>query len=354
VQTSPLSSADRQGPPLVGGAAFVVVVIGLYLASGIVTMLLLSVLVAILVAPIATWARRRGWPGWAGLILALATYVGVLAIVCLITAIGIFRLLDELPTDTTELQTQLGINLGDPQAAATIADGFGSVAASIGRSVLGALAVVGYSVIIVAYLLLEQPTINARLRWAFGDRPAVMSRAAGLAIRLRSYLIARAVLGGIAAILDTIVLVALGVPSALLWGVLSFLMSFVPNVGFIISMIPPALLGLVVGGLPTAILVVVAYSVINVTIDYLIQPRFIGSAVDLSPVVVTVSLLFWALILGGAGAIFAVPLTIIVVGVADSFDGTRPLSRMLAANVPALLDEATTKADAAAAAASPD
>ena len=354
MQTSPLSSADRQGPPLVGIAAFVVVVIGLYLAAGIVTMLLLSVLVAILVAPINTWARRRGWPGWVGLVLALATYVGVLVIVGLITAIGIFRLLDELPTDTTELQTQLGINLGDPQVAATIADGFGSVAASIGRSVLGALAVVGYSVIIVAYLLLEQPTIGARLRWAFGDRPAVTNRAAGLAIRLRSYLIARAVLGGIAAILDTIVLVALGVPSALLWGVLSFLMSFVPNVGFIISMIPPTLLGLVVGGLPTAILVVVAYSVINVTIDYLVQPRFIGSAVDLSPVVVTVSLLFWALVLGGAGAIFAVPLTIIVVGVADSFDGTRPLSRMLAANVPALLDEATTKADAAAAAASPD
>jgi predicted PurR-regulated permease PerM len=354
VQTSPLTSADRQGPPLVGIAAFVVVVIGLYLAAGIVTMLLLSVLVAILVAPINTWARRRGWPGWVGLVLALATYVGVLVIVGIITAIGIFRLLDELPTDTTELQTQLGISLGDPQVAATIADGFGSLAASIARSVLGALAVVGYSVIIVAYLLLEQPTIGARLRWAFGDRPAVTNRAAGLAIRLRSYLIARAVLGGIAAILDTIVLVALGVPSALLWGVLSFLMSFVPNVGFIISMIPPTLLGLVVGGLPTAILVVVAYSVINVTIDYLVQPRFIGSAVDLSPVVVTVSLLFWALILGGAGAIFAVPLTIIVVGVADSFDGTRPLSRMLAANVPALLDEATTKADAAAAAASPD
>ena len=107
-------------------------------------------------------------------------------------------------------------------------------------------------------------------------------------------------------------------------------MSFVPNVGFIMSMIPPAVLGLVVGGLADRDPVVVAYSVINVTVDYLVQPRFIGSAVDLSPVVVTVSLLFWALVLGGAGAIFAVPLTIIVVGVADSFDGTRPLSRMLA------------------------
>src|SRR5580765_342694 len=100
----------------------------------------------------------------------------------------------------------------------------------------------------------------------------------------------------------------------------NFPMISVSTVGLLISFIAATLLGLVVGGLPTAILVVVAYSVINVTIDYLVQPRFIGSAVDLSPVVVTVSLLFWALVLGGAGAIFAVPLTIIVVGIADSFD----------------------------------
>ena len=92
----------RAGPPLVGIAAFVVVVVGIYLASGIVSMILLSVLVAILVAPIATWVRRRGWPGWAALVLALASYVVVLVIVGLITAIGIFRLLEELPTDTTE------------------------------------------------------------------------------------------------------------------------------------------------------------------------------------------------------------------------------------------------------------
>jgi AI-2 transport protein TqsA len=71
-----------------------------------------------------------------------------------------------------------------------------------------------------------------------------------------------------------------------------------------------------------------------VTTDYLIQPRFIGSRVDLSPVVVTVSLLFWAVVLGGAGAIFAVPLTIVVAAVADAFEATRPLSRMLVSEVP--------------------
>jgi len=330
------------GPPLVGPAAFVIVIVGIYLASGIVSMLLLSILVTILVAPIAAAARRRGWPGWAALTAALASYVAVLVVVAIIAAIGILRLLDEIPSDTSRLADELGIELGSGSAD-QVAASIGSVAESLARSALGTLAVIGYSVIIVAYLLLEAPRASDRVRWAFGDRPEVVQRAGGLAVRLRSYLIARAVLGGIAAILDTVVLLVLGIPSAFLWGILSFLMSFVPNVGFIISMIPPAILGLVIGGPPTAILVVVAYSIINVTVDYLVQPRFIGGAVDLSPVVVTVSLLFWALVLGGAGAIFAVPLTIIVAGIADSFDATRPLSRMLAERVPAAASPARTE-----------
>jgi AI-2 transport protein TqsA len=330
-----LARAGATSPPLVGPAAFVIVIVGVYLASGIVSMLILSILVTILVAPIATAARRRGWPGWAALTVALAAYVSVLAIVAVIAAVGLLRLLQDLPTDTSRLGEELGIDLG-PDAGARIAEAVGSVATSIAGSALSALGVIGYSVIIVAYLLLEVPRAPDRVRWAFGDRPEVAQRAGALALRLRGYLIARAILGGIAAILDVALLLVLGIPSALLWGILSFLMSFVPNVGFIISMIPPAILALVVGGIPTAIAVIVGYSLINVAIDYAVQPRFIGGAVDLSPVVVTVSLLFWALVLGGAGAIFAVPLTIIVAGIADSFDSTRPLSRMLANAVPDL------------------
>ncbi len=327
----------RTAPPLVGVAAFVIVIVGLSLAAGVVSMILLSVLVAILVAPIASAVRRRGWPGWAALLLALASYVLVLAVFGIITAVGVFRLLRELPADTSDLTQILGVDLGDSQVADTLARAFAGVLTTLAQGALSSLAVVGYSVIVVAYLLLEAPTARDRLLWAFGSNPVVVERAGALVVRLRAYLIARAALGGAAAILDTIVLIVLGIPSAFLWGVLSFLLSFVPNVGFILSMIPPAVLGLVVGGWPTALAVVISYSVINVTVDYLVQPRFVGSAVDLSPLVVTVSLLFWALVLGGAGAIFAVPLTIIVVGVADAFDGTRPLSRMLAANVPRMI-----------------
>jgi predicted PurR-regulated permease PerM len=108
------------------------------------------------VAPIAAAARRRGWPGWAALTAALASYVGVLVIVGVIAAIGLLRLLDEIPSDTSRLGSELGIDLGSGSAE-QVAASIGSVAESLARSALGALAVVGYSVIIVAYLLLEAP-----------------------------------------------------------------------------------------------------------------------------------------------------------------------------------------------------
>jgi predicted PurR-regulated permease PerM len=329
-----IPAAGRAGPPLLGIASFVVIVAGISMASTIVSMVLLSILVTILITPIAGWVRKRGGPGWLALGAALASYVAALAAVAVIAAIGLVRLLDDVPSDATELANMITATVGESGFAETVATAFRSFATDFAKSALSGLAVIGYSVIIVAYLLIEAPTARTRILWAFPGSTEIVGRATDLAIRLRAYLIARAALGLLAAVLDTAVLLIVGVPSAFLWGLLAFLMSFVPNVGFIISVIPPAILAFVVGGVPTTVIVIVAYTIINVATDYLVQPRFVGSAVDLSPVVVTVSLLFWVVVLGGAGAIFAVPLTIIVAAVADAFEPSRPVSRMLVSRVP--------------------
>jgi AI-2 transport protein TqsA len=333
----PPSIQRASGPPLVAAAAFVVILAGLMMASTVILLVLLSFLVTIVVAPIATAVRKRGYPGWLGLGAALGAYVLALAVVGIITAVGVARLLRQLPEDTTELQAAIE-GIADSEIARTIASAVASFAGSVAEGVLSGLGVIGYSVIIVAYLLLEAPRATDRVLWAFNGNAEILERAVALGRRLRAYVVARAVLGGIAAILDVIVLVVLGIPSALLWGVLAFLMNFVPNVGFVISMIPPAVIAFLIGGLPLTAAVVVAYVAINLATDYLIQPRFIGSAVDLSPVVVTISLIFWVVVFGGAGAIFAVPLTIIVAAIADAYDSTRGLSRLLVQEVPPSVD----------------
>jgi hypothetical protein len=122
----------------------------------------------------------------------------------------------------------------------------------------------------------------------------------------------RAVLGLIAAVLDYALLEAMGVDYALLWGVLSFLLSFVPNIGFTLSLVPPTLLALVEKGWPSALIVLIAYQVINNVIDNVIGPRFVGREMKISALLSFLSVIFWAWVLGATGAILAVPLTVLI------------------------------------------
>ena len=119
------------------------------------------------------------------------------------------------------------------------------------------------------------------------------------------------VFGFIVAVLDTIALAILGIPLAITWGLLSFITNYIPNIGFILGVIPPALLGLLTGGPKLMVIVIVVYCVLNVVIQSVIQPRFIGDAVGLSVTVTFVVLFFWAWLLGPLGAILAIPLTLL-------------------------------------------
>jgi predicted PurR-regulated permease PerM len=137
------------------------------------------------------------------------------------------------------------------------------------------------------------------------------------------YIRVRATLGAAAAMANTVLLLALGVPYAVLWGVVSFLFSFVPNIGFVLALVPPALLAFVEGGPGPALLVVGGYTAINLAFDYVLQPRVMSSELDISPVVVIVCILFWTFLIGATGALLAVPLTIALRAVLLPFPGAR-------------------------------
>ena len=120
------------------------------------------------------------------------------------------------------------------------------------------------------------------------------------------------VFGLIVAFFDVIALGFLGVPMAVTWGVLSFITNYIPNIGFFLGVIPPALLALVDSGPWTALWVLVAYAVLNFVIQSLIQPKFTGDAVGLNTTTTFLSLLFWSQVIGALGTILAVPLTLFV------------------------------------------
>jgi len=333
-------SADLATPTLGRGlviaAAVVLVLVGMHLASSLIVLIVFSLLVTLLLAPLQRRLMARGMASSVALLICLATYIVVLAIAALIVVIGLADFVANLPSYRSALEVQLTRLFGPSdlleQVLAVVADVAQSLVSTIGSGVV----TIGYSVIVVAYFLLEARRARRRLLWASRNNAEVLERSAAAGGRMQAFIVARTVLGLVAAVLDTVVLVVLGVPSALLWGVLSFLMSYVPNIGFIVALIPPTVLALALFGPLTALAVVIAYSIINFAIDYILQPRYIGSSVDMSAAVVTLSIIFWGLVLGPAGALLAIPLTIVAIAVGDAFPDSQPFSRLLVDDVGAV------------------
>ena len=116
----------------------------------------------------------------------------------------------------------------------------------------------------------------------------------------RSYMGVSAGFGLIVAVIDGVALYIMGVPGAFVWAVLAFVTNFIPNIGFIIGVIPPALIALLDGGPGLMVAVIVVYSVINFVIQSVIQPRVVGDTVGLSAMLTFLSLVFWTWVVGPA------------------------------------------------------
>jgi AI-2 transport protein TqsA len=138
------------------------------------------------------------------------------------------------------------------------------------------------------------------------------------------------VFGLIVAAIDAGFLWLVGVPLPLLWGLLAFITNYIPNVGFIIGLLPPALLALLEGGPRLMIMVIVAYSVINFILQSIIQPKILADAVNLSLTLTFLSLVFWTFVIGPIGALLAVPLTLLAKALLlDADPNTRWISDLL-------------------------
>jgi AI-2 transport protein TqsA len=119
------------------------------------------------------------------------------------------------------------------------------------------------------------------------------------------------IFGLIVAVMDTVALAIMGIPLAVTWGLLAFITNYIPNIGFIVGLVPPAVLALLQGGPKLMIIVIVVYCVLNFVVQSLIQPRFVGDSVGLSVTVTFLTLFFWTWLIGPLGAILAIPLTLL-------------------------------------------
>ena len=305
-------------------ASAIVIAAGLHAAAATVNLLLISVLLAMSVSPISYFLEKRGVKHATAVLLTVlgSLVVGVVVVGSLAGALS--GLQEKLPTYQAALSSLLtgldgrlaarGIDVHEmlkPDATRMLA--------VVQRIVGGALSALGYSffaLILVALILLELPARKAsegRARDARGHFDEV-------SVSVRRFVALTGLIGAGLAVINLIAMLALGTDFPMVWAVLLFLLNFVPF-GFAIAMIPPVALTLLEHGTTRAAILLGVLVVSNLLSDNVVKPKLMGEGLGLSPLVIVVSLMFWAFVLGPVGAILAVPLTITITTLAPFFIG---------------------------------
>lgn len=309
---------------ILGMAGLVVSVAGLRSVSSIVGPVFLALMLVVAVHPISRYLRSRGWPAWlAGLTVVLAVYAILLGLFASI-AFSLVRLTSILPQYSDKFDQIVHNAEQQLSKHGVTADSFHNAISHVDAStVVGAVSgIVGQLtsltsvlvlvIVLVLFIAADSIGFTDRMSALAESRPDIAEALNSFAVGTRKYLIVTTVFGFIVAVLDAGFLWWAGVvPLPILWGLLSFITNYIPNIGFILGLIPPALLALLGEGVGKMVLVIVVYSLINVLLQSVIQPKFVGDAVGLSATLTFLSLLVWAFILGPLGAILAVPLTIL-------------------------------------------
>jgi predicted PurR-regulated permease PerM len=154
------------------------------------------------------------------------------------------------------------------------------------------------------------------------DHPLIQ-RAAALTADVRRYMTLTTALNFLVGLGNTIFLFAMGIELAVLWGLLSAFMGYIPAIGFWIAMIPPLFLAFLNDGPIAALIVLIGYALINGTVENLVKPRMMGRELKISPAVVVISLFVWGWLLGAVGAILSTPLTLLILSILEGFENTR-------------------------------
>ncbi|WP_443218454.1 AI-2E family transporter [Rathayibacter sp. YIM 133350] len=305
-------------------AAAAVAFAGMFAAREIIGPIVLAVVLVIIAHPVRAHLEKRGWSRTLATVavivivyLILLVLLGLLALALAQFARLVTDSADDF-TDQAKALTDWVRSLGlskDQTDALTGAVNPGTLVGLVLSGAKSLLNSVTAIVLVFAYVLFmaaDAAYIAPLFERFRASRTHVIGALSTFASGVRSYMVVNAIFGAIVAVLDGVILWALGVPGAFIWAVLAFITNFIPNVGFVIGVVPPAAMALITGGWGLCLIVIAVYCVVNVTLQVLVQPRFVAVAVSLGFTITFASVFFWSFVLGPLGALLAVPLTLLL------------------------------------------
>ncbi|MDN7013668.1 AI-2E family transporter [Methanoculleus sp. FWC-SCC3] len=318
------------------GAAVVIVLAGIRVATPILSPLLVAVFFAMITAPAMRWLTRRRVPPLLAAATVVAGLIGIFAGMIIFLGAAFTGFIRTLPQYRASLEAQAavltdyGIDVGSFTVWDYIDQGFVVQQATGLVRQVGTIGIDAFLVFVgIGFLLLEGPRLAAVLSRSLGPESTPYRHLSQSGKILIDYVVVRTKVNLITGAGTGIFLAVLGVDFAVLWGFIAFVLSYVPYIGLVVAAIPPIFLAFIEFGPAGAIAVIAAIALIDAAAENLVLPRMAGRELDLSPFVILFSVIFWGFILGAVGIFLAIPLTIAVKLFVESWDETRWIGEIM-------------------------
>jgi AI-2 transport protein TqsA len=331
-------------PPLLTAAAIVIVVFGLKYSSDVLAPIFLAATLAILFTPALWWLEKKGLPSWLALLVMVLALGGFIVLMIFILTTSLEQLSLKMPEYAALLHERinaLGAALGT--IGVDLQETLNSLVVDttqVAHSAIDiALGVLSNGVAIVFFLfllflmLVESRSIATKFQARLQEGNNVAIQLGNYTRQIQKQYRIQATSNLLSAVALTAEFLLFGIDGAFLWGFLAFILGFIPNVGLIIACIPAIIIGFILHGIGTAIVILVIGIVLNATMDNAVTPRIYGKGLNLPVLLVFTSFLFWSWVFGFVGALLAIPATLLVKALLQGRQETRFLVVLLSGKV---------------------
>jgi AI-2 transport protein TqsA len=302
-------------------AVIFVALLGMKFSAEILGPILLTMFISIIIYPFLMWLKRRGLSYNLSVIITLVGTLALGVAVIGFLVVSLAQLIKSIPTltiNSSGILAQYGNQI------------IQFLVAHIPETDSAGLISIGIFLLFgVIFLVYELPSIRTRLINLFGADSPTIKEAFSIVDDFVEYFVIRAKVNIFYGIGVSAILFIFDINFAILWGLLTFVLGFIPYIGIILAAIPAVLIAWAKYGIQAAILMALFFVIINTIAESYIFPKLTGKDLQMSVYVVFVSVFVWGWILGPTGFFIGVPLTIVIIRYLAKYDETRWLASMM-------------------------
>lgn len=328
---------DLASSIIVIAASLIIVIAGVKAAADMLVPFLLSIFIAVLLAPPMLWLNNLRVPPVVSVLLMVGALGGLGVGLSLFLGGTINAFIDDIPNYETKMQaltrdlsvwlSGFGIEVPNNLIREYVNPGVAmKMVANVFNGLGGVLTNTFLILFTVVFILLEASGMPSKMRRAFGEQTQALGHFDKFTDLVQRYLAIKSLMSLGTGLAIGLALWIIGVDYAPVWALVAFLLNYIPNIGSIIAAVPAVLIALIQLGPAEAAITAICYVAVNTVFGNVIEPRLMGRTLGLSTLVVFLSLIFWGWVLGPVGMLLSIPLTMVVKIALE----TRPSSRWLA------------------------